>query len=64
MIDKADISARIAAVCYTMVIAAMVSFTLAWGGLDKPWRFDELLVFMGIALSPIPVCVLCFRRRA
>lgn len=62
MIGRADTTARIAAICYTLVIAAMVWFTLAWGGLDEPWRFGELLVLTAITLSPIPVCVLCFRR--
>ena len=62
MIGKADTTARIAAICYSIVIAAMAWFTAAWGGLDGPWHLGELLGFLGVALSPIPVCILCFRR--
>lgn len=64
MIGRADVTARIAAISYSLVIEAVVWFTFAWGGLDGPWQVGELLSFLGIALSPIPVCVLCFRRRA
>ena len=62
MRGSADITARIAAVCYTGMIAAGVWFTLAWTGANEQWRLDELLGFAGVALSPIPVCILCFRR--
>jgi hypothetical protein len=62
MSGKVDAPARIAAICYTLVVAAMVWFTLAWGGINFDWRFDEALVFIAIALSPVPVLVLCFRR--
>lgn len=64
MIGKADTTARLAAICYAIVIAAMVCFTVAWGGLDGSWHLGELLGFLGVALSPIAVCILCFRRSA
>lgn len=57
-----DVPARVAAICYTLIVAAMVWFTLAWGGIDFDWRFVEALVFIAIALSPLPVLILCFRR--
>lgn len=62
MTGRADITARIAAVCYTGMVAAGVWFTLAWAGANDQWRLDELLGFPVVALSPIPVCILCFRR--
>ena len=63
VLGSVDIAARIAAVCYTLAVGAGVWFTLAWAGIDAPWKSDELLVFSAIALSPIPVCVFCFKRR-
>lgn len=64
MVGRVDVTARIAAICYTLFIAALVWFTLAWGGLDEPWQLSDLLVLTALALSPIPVCFICFRRSA
>ena len=64
MAGQVDITARIAAISYTVVIAAGVWFTLAWTGSNEHWHFGELLAFVGFALSPVLVCVLCFRRDA
>ncbi|MFV3424453.1 hypothetical protein ACNJGC_21730, partial [Mycobacterium tuberculosis] len=63
-LGSVDVTARIAAVCYTIVVGAGVWFTLAWAGTDAQWKLDELAVFSTFALSPIPVCVLCFKRRS
>jgi hypothetical protein len=63
MTGKADTTARIAAIFYTLVIAVMVWFTFAFGGFDFGLaHVGELVVFAAIALSPIPICILCFRR--
>ena len=62
MTGKADISARIAAICYTLVIIAMVWFTFAFFGFETGGDVGGAVVFALIALSPIPVCILCFRR--
>lgn len=62
MNGRADITARIAAVCYTGIIAAGVCFTLAWAGAIEQWRLDDLLDFAVVVLPPIPVCILCFQR--
>lgn len=60
--SKADITARAAAVGYTLVIAAMVVFTFAFFGFDLGGDVGGFIVFALLALSPIPVCILCFRR--
>jgi len=57
-----DITARVAAISYTIVIAAMVSFTFALFGFDLGGDVGGLAVFVLLALSPIPVCILCFRK--
>ena len=57
-----DITARVAAISYTLVIAAIVWFTFAFFGFDLGSDFGGLAVFALLALSPIPVCILCFRR--
>lgn len=62
MTGKPDISARIAAICYTLVIIAMVWFTFAFFGFGTGGDVGGAIVFALIALSPIPVCILCFRR--
>jgi hypothetical protein len=62
MTGKADISARLAATCYTLVIIAMVWFTFAFFGFELGGDVGGSIVFALIALSPIPVCILCFRR--
>jgi hypothetical protein len=62
MAGKADISARIAAICYTLVIMAMVWFTFAFFGFELGGDVGGSIGFALIALSPIPVCILCFRR--
>ncbi len=62
MTGKADISARIVAICYTLVIVAMAWFTFAFFGFRLGGDVGGLIVFALIALSPIPVCLLCFRR--
>lgn len=62
MTGKADISARLAATCYTLVIIAMLWFTFAFFGFELGEDVGGSIVFALIALSPIPVCILCFRR--
>jgi hypothetical protein len=62
MTGKADISARIVAICYTLVIVAMAWFTFAFFGFELGGDVGGSIVFALIALSPIPVCILCFRR--
>ncbi len=62
MKGTADITARVAAICYTLVIAAMVWFTVAFFGFDLGGDVGGLAVFALLALSPVPVCILCFRR--
>ena len=57
-----DITARVAAISYTLVIVAMVWFTFAFFGFDLGGDVGGLTVFALLALSPIPVCILCFRR--
>lgn len=62
MTGKADISARIVAICYTLVIVAMAWFTFAFFGFEAGGDVGGSIVFALIALSPIPVCIICFRR--
>jgi hypothetical protein len=62
MTGKADISARIVAICYTLVIIAMAWFTFAFFGFELGGDVGGSIVFALIVLSPIPVCILCFRR--
>jgi hypothetical protein len=62
MTGKADITARIAAICYTLMIIAMVWFTFAFFGFESGDDVGGSIVFALLALSPIPVCILCFRR--
>jgi hypothetical protein len=62
MTGKADITARVAAISYTLVITAMVWFTFAFGGFEPGGNISGLIVFALLALSPIPVCIFCFRR--
>jgi hypothetical protein len=64
MPGSVDITARVAAVCYTLIVGAGMWFTLAWAGTDAHWKLDELLVFSTFALSPIPVCVFCFKSHS
>jgi hypothetical protein len=63
MSGSVDVAARIAAVCYTLVVGAGIWFTLAWAGEDAHWDLGEVLVFSTLSLSPIPVCIHCFNRR-
>ncbi|WP_260599379.1 hypothetical protein [Sphingomonas endolithica] len=62
MTGEANIAARVAAISYTLAIAAMVWFTFAFFGFDLKGDVSGLIVFALLALSPIPVCILCFRR--
>lgn len=62
MAGKPNVSARVAAIGYTVVVASGAWFTLAWAGWNQQWHLDELLVFVTIALSSIPICILCFKR--
>ena len=57
-----DITARVAAISYTVIIAAMVWFTFAFFGFDLGGDVGGLAMFALLALSPIPVSILCFRR--
>ncbi|HXH15780.1 MAG TPA: hypothetical protein VNJ10_06575 [Sphingomonas sp.] len=62
MTGKADITARIVAICYTLVIIVIVWFTFAFFGFELGGDVGGSVVFALVALSPIPVCILCFRR--
>jgi len=62
MTRKADIAARIVVICYTLVIVAMAWFTFAFCGFGLGGDVGGSIVFALIALFPIPVCILCFRR--
>jgi hypothetical protein len=62
MTGKADITARIVAICYTLVIIAMVWFTFAFFGFESGGDVGGSILFALLALSPIPVCILCFRK--
>ncbi|KQM87169.1 hypothetical protein ASE67_05375 [Sphingomonas sp. Leaf23] len=57
-----NIAGRIVAISYTLVILAMVWFTFLFFGFDFGGDFSGLIVFFLLALSPIPVCSVCFRK--
>ena len=62
MPGKPDKFARVAAVGYSLVVAWVVGFTFAFFGFDLRDNVVGGLVFVLFALSPILVCLLCFRR--
>jgi len=61
MTGKPDTVARVAAVGYTLVVVWVVGFTFAFFGFDLGADVGSL-VFVLFALSPILVCLPCFRK--